>query len=333
MPVYTSSAVRPRAELAVTIVEAGAINQLNIWSKVLPLYGINKRNAHIVKATIADSAALRILTDKFLRAPGTKFERLVAKFGDATFDVDIRGAEIVVPYETSMDYADFLDVESFFTRRFGRQADDTHEFLASAALFNTTTFGAATNSAVAYTAANLATMTPVADILASIRRVKAKGEQPDTVVIAGPVYERIRLSTEMKNFVIGQLGAGSEVTANTLQRALADQGIKQVLIGDAYYNTAVDGATPVLTQIWANTYIWVGRSGTAVNDNTQEGTVGDLVGAGAMMYWEDYTPESGVMVESYPDQTIDSNIIRVKMSSKPFIGNARAGDLIATQYA
>ncbi len=51
-----------------------------------------------------------------------------------------------------------------------------------------------------------------------------------------------------------------DVTIDNFTAALASWGIKQVLIGEAY-STAADGATPVLTQLWSNTYIWVGKGG------------------------------------------------------------------------
>jgi len=178
---------------------------------------------------------------------------------------------------------------------------------------------------------NFATNSAISDILASIRRVKAKGEVPDTVIMSGPVYERIRVGTLTMNYVAGQLGRGSEVTANALQAALADMGIKQVLIGDSYYNTAADGATPSLTQIWSNTYIWVGAAGKIVSG--EDGLAQDYTGAGMTMFWEPFSQSEGYYVESYPDPSVDSNIIRVKDSSVPHLGNTRAGDLIATQYS
>lgn len=337
MAVLLPSAARPRQELALAVVEgAGANSEKTIWRKVLPLFPINKRTAHLIKVAIADTLGLRVLTDKFIRAAGTKFERLTMKFGDSTMTVVLRGAEVVVPNETSLDLAGLMDAEAFAAGRFGEIADLTQEWLTAAAIFNTTNFGAATNSAVAYTAANLATIDFIGDVIAATRRVKAKGEIADTVIIPGPVYERVKQAAKTINYVKGQLGAGSDINEKTIQQALAEYGIKQVLIADAYYNTASEGVTPVLTQIWANTYIWVGKSGKASGVGAdQPGVVQKIEGVGANVYWEDYASgvEEGTFVESYPDIPIDSVVVRIKMSQLPYIGNARAGDLIGTQYA
>jgi hypothetical protein len=354
MPVFVPAAARVRQELAVAIVEGeGAVRNL-IGKKILPDFPINRRTAHLIKMSLADTLGLRILTDKYIRSPGTKFERAVAKFGDDQMTVTLRGVEIVVPNETEMDLAGYLDVESAFCGRFGQTSALTQEFLISSAIFSTGTFGAATNSLVAYTFANLATMNPVQDIIASIRRVRARGEQPDTIAMSGPVWDRVRTCTNTLQFVRGTFNAISEVTIEAFTSALSSWGIRQVLVGDGYYNTAADGATPVLTQIWSNTFIWVGKSGEAFgNPKTTDDVaslegigVPTLQGVGANIFWEGYTPggkisndesgitfEGGNYVESYPDLSIDSMVVRVKLSAQPYIGNARGGDLIATQFA
>ena len=347
MPVFSVSSARPRQELAMAIVEGeNSVSNL-IGNQILPQFGINRRTAHIIKATLADTLGLRIIADaKFIHAPGTKFERAVAKFGDDTLSVTLRGQEIVVPNEVNLDYAEYLEVESFFAARFGQTAALTNEYLDAVAIFNTGTFGAATNSAVAFTTGNASTNSFISDIIASIRRVKAKGEVPDTVVLSGPVFERIRQAATVQGYVAGTLRPGMDANLNTIQMALAEYGIKQVLIGDSYYNTASDGATPVLSQIWSNTYIWVGKAGTAGGASADAGVgVPSLGGVGANVYWDGYvggipstdveaTPfAGGNFVESYPSLEIDSMIVRVKMSNLPYIGNARAGDLIATQFS
>src|SRR6059058_4827797 len=98
MPLFDVSTVLTRQELALAVVEGeGAIGGL-IGDQILPDFPINRRTAHLIKATIADTQALRhIAAPKYVRAPGTQFERVVAKLGDDTFTVTLRGVEIVVP--------------------------------------------------------------------------------------------------------------------------------------------------------------------------------------------------------------------------------------------
>ena len=71
-----------------------------------------------------------------------------------------------------------------------------------------------------------------------------------------------------------------------------------------------------------------------------------LGGVGVNAFWENWAAggmpsdegtteafEGGNYVESYYERKIDSQVLRLKLSSTPYIGNTRAGDLIATQYS
>ena len=342
----------PRQELGLAIVEGqGAIKGL-IGEKLLGPLGISWRNAHMLKATLAASLGMRhIGHDKYIRAAGTKFHRLSATFGEATLTVTPRGVELAVPDETILDYKDRFDVLAFFSSRFGTEIGGlTKEYLIAAATVGssaTYVLGSATNSAVAYTAALLTTNSFIADVIASVRRVKANGEVPDTVVMSGPVYERIRQAATVQAYTVGTLKPGQEATQEMILSGLREYGITQLLIGDNYYNSAADGDT-TLTQIWGNTYILVCKAGNTTNGSQEGVSVPSVTGIGANVFWEgfdangtpstsreavDFQGAGGFFVEVYPHKETKSQIIRIEMSHKPTILNTRAGDLIATQYS
>jgi hypothetical protein len=359
MPMFDVSTALPRQELALAILEGEGSIGGTVGDQILPDFPINKRTAHLIKATIADTQALRhIAAPKYVRAPGTLFERIVAKLGDDTFTVTLRGVEIVIPNEVQLDYAGYADLEAFYAARFGTEFSGlTKEYMCQAAIFSTSTFGAATNSSVAYTAANLSTISLIPDLIASTRRIKGKGEPPPYVaVMSGTVFERVRQAATVQSWVTGTLRAGQEATHNMIEQSVQEFGIKSILVGDAYYNSAADQATPVLTPIWSNTYIWVGRPGLAkgvgLPAETQPETdvveglgVPILGGVGVLAFWENWaggipgdegdvdTFDGGNYVESYYSREIDSQVLRIKLSSTAYIGNTKAGDLIATQYS
>ena len=349
MPAYSTASALPVQELSVAIVEGeGAVNNL-IGGKVLGDLPITWRNAHIVKATLAGSIGLRqIAADKWIHAPGARFERIVGTFGEADITVTPRGVEMSIPNEMILDYRNRFDVLSFFAGRFGSQISAlTKEKLIADAIFNTTNLGAAVNSTVPYTVANSSTNSFISDVITAIRTRKAAGEAPDTIVMSGPVYERIRQAAPVQAYVSGTLYPGADTTLNNLQKVFAEYGIRNVLIGDAYYNNAADGATASLSQIWSNTYIAVFKAGMQpVASQTDGVSVPTISGIGANVYWEGYSPggvpsadkdaktyEGGNYVEMYPDLPTDSQVIRLKMSQKPYVLNSAAGGLIATQYS
>lgn len=327
--IYPNTTAIPRQDLSVVVRQGQGMNKLNIGAKIFPRFGVNRMNGFLVKLGIAGMEMLRIM-DKIVD-PGGDVERITLEFDGQTFQLAIRKEEAVVPEERKLEYGDYFPVESAVAQLMENKMELTHEYLSSTALFNTTTFGAATNSAVAYTEALIATMNPIRDIQDSIQRVKDKGEVPNTVVIPDRVFARMRRATLVQNFLVGQLGAGKEVTAAGFQAALADEGIEQVLIGGSSYNNAAHKATPVMAKIWPNTYIWVGRVDTSfeASDDEWDG-VESVAGVGATLFWEEYGARE---VETYRDEPRESNVLRAKTSEVPYVANGNAGDLIATQYA
>lgn len=357
MPAYATSGVTPRQELALAVVE-GELQVSNlVGQKILGPLPITWKNAHLVKATLADSLGLRdISADKYIHAPGASFSRLTATFGEATLTVTPRGVELAVPQETVLSYRDRFDVMGFFAARFGKEIWGlTKERLIAAQIFNASTF-TSTNSAVAYTAANASTNSFVADVIAITRRLKAVGEQPPYVMVSsGPVYERVRQAATVQAYTVGTLLPGQQATKEMILAGVKEYGIVDWLIGDSYYNSAADEAV-TLSQVWSNTYIWVGKPGMTgigpTNERAEGVSVPLLSGVGADVYWEgfdtagnpttdqrffgtpyDMTGGQGNYVEQYPEWQTRSEILRICMSNKPTITNARAGQLIATQYS
>ena len=331
MPAYTNATARPRQELGAVIREGRGANKLNIHSQILPPLAVNKRTVHLVKAKIANAQLSRIMDDYFITAPGADVERMTMTLNDDSFTISIRKREVQVPDEVEMDYADYLSVESLAAMNAAESVELTTEYLTAAAIQNATTFGAGTNSIVAYTAANLATIDFVGDVYAAIERGIDQGEILNTIVLSQQVYNRIRQSTLLKNYVVSQLGRGYEVNTSNLQLAFADAGIEKVLIGRSTYNSAADGATPVMSRVWNNTYVWVGRTGNSAT-GTEDG-ISTIEGVGVNAFWDSYTPQNGYGVDTYREEKTESNIVRAKTSKAPYIANAQAGTLISTQYS
>src|SRR6185437_7800321 len=163
--------------------------------------------------------------------------RLTATLSSTTLTVTPRGVELQVPNEVALDYRTRFDVLAFYSARFGKEISGlTKEVLIAAQVFSTNNFGSATNSVVAYTAANLSTISFIGDMIASTRRLKAKGEAPPYVaVMSGPVYERVRQAATVQAYTVGTLNPGQEATKEMILASLAEYGIKELLVGDAYY--------------------------------------------------------------------------------------------------
>lgn len=199
-----------------------------------------------------------------------------------------------------------------------------HEIRVAAKVFHATDWGTPTNSAVAYTAANSATNSFVADVLAAIERVNDNGESANTIVMSPDVFNRVRLATLTQNFVRGSRPTDStlNITTGALQQAFAENGITQVLVGRARYDSAKKGQAFASAKVWGNTYVWVG-----------DVKGGDFMagGAGRTLVWN---AEGGLFVtETYRNEQRRSGVIRVRQHAVEKTVNDGAGTLIATQYS
>lgn len=314
--VYPNATAAPREELTDIIMEG--TQDLNEFQglAVLPERPMNLPTGHVPKIEIGSGNLMRATTRK--RAPGTKFDRWQSAIDDFSITLVQVGEEQKIPDEIALTYEDYFPMEQIYTVEAGNRLRRGHEIEVADAIMNTGNFDSVSASPT-YAAGNKATMTPVEDMIAAIRRLKARGEAPNTIVIPGPVWDTIRPSTDMVNFIAGAINPNAKVTPNSFQAAMATYGITSVLIPDGYVNRSAEGEADTIEPIWNDGYVFVGKVKT-----------GELVngGVGRTTYWDKEGPLFNVT--TYRDEPVKSNIIRANKTCLPTITNARAGTLIAT---
>lgn len=319
MAVYTNATAVPRDELSDLIQESVDANIAYPGLQLLPALPIGQLTAHVPKIAVGSGDLMR--ATKKRRTPGTNFDRWQSSITDYNITLVQVGEEVVLPDEVTMTYEDYFDVEAVYTMQAGNRLRLGMEIDQEGALFDAGTF-TATNSLVAYTAANLATIDFVGDIINAIRRIKALGEQPNTIAIPGPVYDRIRQSTILKAWIAGSINPGDSVSPDAITASFKSMGITQTILLDTYVNESDVGNADVINQVWPNTYVFVGAiSSGALRSG----------GVGRTFFWEKEGPIFNV--SSYRDEQRKSNVIRAMRTALPGITNARAGQLVTTQYA
>lgn len=317
-----SSGATIRADLNIKVEEAANAEDMFIGLKAMPPMAVDAKSGTYPKVQIA---AGELLTAQATERSATgSYGEVIRQWTTDTYDCVDRGLEELCDDTQSADLGRFFNVEAAKAKWLMRNMLLAHEVRVAAALINATTFGAGTNSAVAYTEANIATVSFVADVLAAIERVRNNGTNPDTIVMSSTVYNRIRRATPTVNFVSGSIGKGAEVNASTLAQAFGDEGIRQVLVGKARYNAAKKGQSHSASNVWGNTYVWVGKANAGAQ-TPEDG------GAGFTFHWN---AEGGLFVtESYRDEKRRSNVIRVRSNTTEKVVDSTAGTLITTQYS
>jgi hypothetical protein len=316
---YQNSVAQPREELTDVIMEGITDDEQFIGLKLLPAAPLKLPNGHVPKIKIGSGNMMR--ASGKTRTPGASFDRWQSEIEDFNITLTQVSEEIQLPDEQLLVYEDYFAFESVYAKESGNRQLRGVEIDSEGAIFNTGTgYFDANNGTVAYSAANISTITSVLDTITAIRLVKGRGERPNTIAYPGTIYDRVRQSADMKSFIAGSINPGARVTPETIQAAFASMGIKQVLVSEAYVNQSQDGKNNSITPIYPLTYIFVGN---ASGGQLQAG------GVGRTFYWEKEGPV--LNVSSYRDEPRKSNVIRAMRTTVCAITNARAGTLIGTQ--
>ena len=321
---YPTSGATIRADLNIKVEEASAAERFYIGRFVMPPLSVDAKSGTYPKLQIADAELAK--AQSTIRERGGSYGRVSRKWGTDSYDCIDRGLEEPVDDVDVKDVGRFFNLEASAARLTYRNVALDYEKRVAAQIINTTNFGAATNSTVAYTGANLATIDFAADVLTAIDRVEDNLVLPNTIVIPKAVFTRLALTPKLQQWVRGQLKGNAEmpVNAKNIAASFADFGIDQVLIGRSREDTAKMGQAKAMVQIWPNTHVWVGNCNTGAS-TPQDG------GAGFTLFWNQ---DGGFFVtETYRDTARRSNMVRVRQNTTEKVTDGTAGTLIATQFA
>ena len=268
-----------------------------------------------------------LLRDALQRtAPGSNVARIRRSFTQDAYNTVMWKLEEQITAEDAAALARFRwNLEQNATLNLMRHGLIRHELQVQAAIQAPSTFGIVT-SGTAYTLANIATFDIGLDVDLAKAQISGRGEDISnlTVAMSLNVFLRARASTKLQNRVRGQLASDSTIDLGA--QAVADAlGVKQVLVGNSFYDTSPSGSSASsLSNIWNDTYIWIGQS--------MEGNDFFAGGAVRTLHNTEYLPEL-LNIETYPEDQTESDIVRIKSDHVLKVLNANAGQLLATQYS
>ena len=320
---YTNSAAVFRGDIAGVLEQAKDWESGLIGTRVLPILNVPVRAGQYPSFKLQEGQLLK--NEVKVRAPYGSFARGTRSYTQETYNALEYGYEEAVDDVVTADISRFFDAEVIAAKLARRKLLLAHELRVASAVFNTGNF-TATNSATAYTVANLATFDVALDVQDAIDRLLAKGESASNlkVVIPYPVWTRLRASTKFQNRLRG-VGLSTDTVLNASEQMAADVfGVAEVCIGRTSYDSAAEGIAFSASNVWANTYIWVGSVTDAAS-----GYFGG--GAGFTLNWSEYGPAIGIF--TYRAEDIKSNIVRAAQYTSEKIVNTNSGQLITTQYS
>jgi hypothetical protein len=317
---YNTTDSVPRQDISTLLMEAVHQEKHYIAPMLLPIYGSEREVGRYPKFTIGKGELLKRESQK-RGATGTYNE------SDEVFEWDNYqtveyGHEKRIDDVVRKQMRDFFDAEMVTAKFCSNKLMLDYEIEAANALLNPTTF-TASSAGTAYTEANLDTMDVPADINATIEQLTLLGEEPNTMVLSLPLFNRLKRSKKLQTYLYGHLNTtqgGSNITSEIIA---ASFGIANVIVAKKSYDSGIKGKTSV-GPVWSNNYIWIGdvQGGDFMNG-----------GAGRTIIW-DADSEGGLFTsDQYRDEARRGDKIRVRSNRTIKVINQNSARLITTNWA
>lgn len=323
---YQNTAAIIRHDLNAFVEEASAVDKLFLGEKLLPIYSVPTRAGIFPKIKTGTGDLLK--KEATLRAPTGTYNETIRKFETDTYECVDRGLEERIDDVTVRDYSRFFDVEVLTSKLIMRQVKMDYEsrvldmFVGSKAISGTAGIGFAKGTTASPTGAkaNLATFDFPTLVLEALSKMRARGEEPNTMVMSQQQFDFIRRTTLLNTFLFGNIatqGVGTKIVNS--QDLAKTFGISNVYISNAHYDAGGRMALGALTALWpSQQYVFVG--------NVQGGEV-SAGGVGRTIVWS--KDGSGLFTtETYRSEPRRGDMVRVRHHTDEKIVNLNAGQLI-----
>ena len=304
-PSPSSSLTTLRPDLSASLMEFDlAANQANfIGTQVMPVIDVASKKGTFGKIPIEQLLQSRDTE----RAPGSGYNRGQFTFSKASYDCVEHGAEEPVDDSEAEMYAEYFDAEVIAAQRAQHAVLLNHEIRVAAALFgNTTLTGAATSVTNEWDDATNAT--PVDDVKARVHAIwDATGLWSNGLVINHKVFDNLRHSDQVRDRIASS-GAGDPTKARDITIAMLQAvfDLDYIMVGGGAKNTAAEGQSASVSEIWSGEYAAVGRFIPPGNRDPR------FPGFGRTFHWGGDGSSPGTIVESYRDEPVRSNVIRAR---------------------
>lgn len=331
---YTNSVAVPREDLAgpIRLQEMSGVSEF-IAHLLLPAFPTRKRESNIPTVLQTDDQIIDIK-----HAPKTAYARVQATLGNASYRCEEAGIEEPISAEDydvlGQDGAEALATERG-TMIVLRAREAALATVLTGATGETTFAGQVTQPDSAENWGE-AGGKPIDDIAkADLALTTRIGAGPRWLVISYEALADLQVNEQIRaeyRRIVGQTDAAAVNRRITVEALAAVLGVDKILLGAGRKNTAAKGQTAVQAYIWPQLYALLVR-GVTNPGNLMEPCLGRTfvwqdanVGAEAELKGVDNL--AGIAVESYRDEAVKSDIVRVTEYTAQKLLNLTAAQLI-----
>jgi len=317
MPSPSTSLATLRPDIAGSFTEFDLQQNINgfVWDQLMPVFDVASASGQFGRIPIEQLLQNRDTA----RAPGSGYARGKWTFEEDSYATKEHGAEEPIDDNEAKMFAEYFDAEVVSALRARSAVLMNAEKRVINKLLDTSTFTNA-NATVKW---NLpATAVPITNVEAAVQAVySASGIWPDTIAMS---YKTFRLLRDVEQIIdrIASVGAGSPTKATDITASMlaAVFDIPKVVVAGATQNTANKAKAGVFSQIWDETKVWIGK--TASGNDFREPCVGRT------FHWSADGSQIAGTVETYRDETVRADIVRVRHQTAEKILYPEAGRLI-----
>jgi len=322
MPSPSASLATQRPDLAASFMEYDleADARGYISSRVLPVAEVGMQAGTFGKIPLEQL----LQTRDTARAPGSGYSRGKFTFTSSSYATMEHGAEEPIDDREAKMYREYFDAEMVSSARAYSAVLRNAEIRVATAVFNASTW---TGSSLATSITNewddLSNATPLTDVEAAVRKVyDGSGLWPNALIINRKVFRNLRNCTQVIDRITAS-GAGSPAKASDVTVAMlaAAFDLENIIVAGVSKNTADEGLTASISQIWSDEYAMVCK--IATSQDFREPCIGRT------FHWGEDGSQIGGTFESYRDETIRGDVIRVRHDVDELILYPEAGHLLA----
>jgi hypothetical protein len=321
MPSPTSSLATLRPDLA-TFLEFDLESERSgyIATQVFPVIDVISQAGTFGKIPLEQLLQQRTT----LRAPGSGYARGNWTFERAVYQADEHGAEEPVDDREAQMYAEYFQAEQISTMRAFSSVLRNAEQRVADAVFNPTTWnGSALTTGVSNEWDDAPACTPITDVEAAVRKIyDGSGLWANALVINKKVFRNLRNSAQIIDRInsegAGNASKASDVTADMLARVF---DLDFVIVAGTSRNSAREGQAASPVQIWSDEYAMVCKVATSAD--MREPCIGRT------FHWSADGSSIGGTVESYREESVRSDIIRVRHDVDEVVLYPEAGHLLS----
>jgi hypothetical protein len=293
-----------------------------IASQVLPVIDVASQAGNFGKIPLEQLLQQR----DTLRAPGSGYSRGKFTFLPATYVALENGTEEVVDDREAKMYAEYFDAEQVATMRAFSFVLRNAEQRVADLLFNATTWaGAALTTAVGneWDKNHVADATPIADVEAAVQKVyDGSGLWPNALIINRKVFRALRNIDDIVERINSE-GAGNASKPSDITAAMLAQvfDLDFVIVAGSSKNTANEGQAATPGQIWSDEYAMVAK--IATSNDMREPCLGRT------FHWAEDGSSIGGAVESYREEAVRGEVIRVRHDTAELVLYKEAAHLLS----